>query len=47
MTVQFPTDTKLSVVPLTVQTLGVVVKKPTTKPDVDVAVSAAGVVPSV
>ena len=47
MTVQVPTATKVNPVPLTLQMLGVVVKNVTTKPDVEVAASAAGAVPSV
>ena len=44
---QVPTATSVSVLPLTVQTLGVVDAKLTAKPELAVATSAGGVVPSV
>ena len=44
---QLPTATSVSVLPLTVQTLGVVEAKLTASPELAVAASAGGVVPSV
>ena len=44
---QVPTATSVSVVPLTVQVLGVVDAKLTAKPELAVAASAGGAVPSV
>ena len=44
---QPPTATSTNVLPLTVHTAGVVDAKPTTRPDVDVATSAAGALPRV
>ena len=44
LTVQVPAATSVSVLPLTVQTLGVVDVKDTVRPDVEVAASAAGAV---
>lgn len=45
VTEQAPALTKVTVVPLTVQTLGEVEANDTAKPDVDVAVKAAGTRP--
>jgi hypothetical protein len=47
LTVQVPALTKVKVLPLTVHTLGVLEEKATTKPDVAVAIRAAGAVPRV
>ena len=47
LTVQLPTANSVSAVLLTVQIPGVVVMKATAKPAVEVAVSAAGVLPRV
>ena len=44
---QLPTATSVSVLPLTVQTLGVVEAKLTARPELALATSAGGVVPSV
>ncbi|MDP3820015.1 MAG: hypothetical protein Q8R33_00935 [Burkholderiales bacterium] len=46
-TVQLPTATSVSVLPLTVQTLGVVDANDTARPDEAVAASAGGAVPRV
>lgn len=47
LTVQVPTATKVSVLPLTVQTLGVAGANNTGRPDVELATSAGGAVPRV
>ena len=47
VTEQLPALTKVTVVPLTVQTLGVVEAKATARPEVDVADKAAGTWPQV
>ena len=47
LTVQPPTATSVSVLPLTVQTLGVVEEKLTAKPELALAASAGGAVPRV
>lgn len=44
-TVQVPAVSNVSVVPLAAHTLGVVDAKATARPDVEVAIKAAGVVP--
>ena len=46
-TMQVPAATKVSALPLTVQVLGVVEAKLTAKPELAVATSGAGAVPSV
>ena len=46
-TMHVPAATKVSVLPLTVQVLGVVEAKFTAKPELEVATNGAGAVPSV
>ena len=47
LTLQVPTETSVSVVPLTLQTLAVVEANDTGRPDVALAASAGGAVPRV